>query len=162
MQYLVGCWLCSRVVDWQLRFSLCSGAVTTNVLTMVASLYYLLITGSVEYPMLYASCLECCGVLLCCISLSCSSACSLVFSLKELCLSEVLGFCSLFYLVHSCNALWDSMSRHIPSGIACLVSQAPDWQLHSGMACLACGWLIYDWCPPKCVYCKTSCNWLPL
>ena len=51
----------------------------------------------------------------------------LVFSLGDLCLSEVLGFCSLFYLVHSHNALWDSLSRLMHSGIACLVCQAPNW-----------------------------------
>ena len=27
-------------------------------------------------------------------------------------------------------------------------------QLHSGMACLACDWLIYDWCLTKCIHCK--------
>ena len=97
---------------------------------MVVALYYPLVPGSVEYPMLYASCLGCCGVLLCCASLSCSSgyfACPPVFSLRELCLSEDLGFCILFYLVHSCDALWDSLSRLMPSGIACLASQAPYW-----------------------------------
>ena len=57
----------------------------------------------------------------------CSSACPPVFSLKELCLSEVLGFCSLFYPVHSHNALFDSLSRLMPSEIACLAAQAPDW-----------------------------------
>ena len=92
-----------------------------KALTMVVSLYYPLFLGSVEYPMPYDSCLGCCGVLLCCASFSCRLGCSVcppVFSLRELCLSEVLGFCSLFYLVHSCDALWDSLSRLIPPGIA--------------------------------------------
>ena len=99
----------------------------TKVLAVVVSLYYPLASGSVEYHMPYASCLGCCGVLLCCVSLSCSSACPPVFSLKELCLSEVLGFCSLFYLVPSCNAPWDSLSGLLHSGIACLASQASNW-----------------------------------
>ena len=79
----IGCWLCSRVVGWQFRFSLYE-AVTTKVLTMVVSLYNPLVLGSVEYPMPYASCLGCFGVLLSCASLSCSSGCSAcppVFSL---------------------------------------------------------------------------------
>ena len=114
----IGVWLflCPSAMGWQLRFSLCSGAVTAKDLTMVVVLYCPLVPGSVEYPMPYASCLECGGVLICCASLSCSScysacpllycnlACPPVFSLKELCLSEVLGFCSLFYLVHSHDA----------------------------------------------------------
>ena len=137
----------SKVVGWQLRFSHCSGAVTMKVMTMVVSLYYPLVLGSVEYPMPYASCLECCGVLLCCVSLSCSSACPLVFSLKELCLSKVLGFCSLFYLVHSHDALWDSPSRPMPSGIACLALQAPDWAFAfwDGLSGL---WLVGLWLGP--------------
>ena len=69
---LYGCWLFSRVVSWHLRFSLCSGVVTTKALIMVESLYYPLVLGSVEYLMPYASCLGWCGVLLCCASLSCS------------------------------------------------------------------------------------------
>ena len=32
-----------------------------------------------------------------------------------------------FYLVHSCYALWDSLSRFMPSGIACLAFHTPDW-----------------------------------
>ena len=54
----------------------------TKVLVVVVSFYYLLVSGSVEYAMPYASCLWCCGVLLCCVSLSCSSAFPPVFSLK--------------------------------------------------------------------------------
>ena len=80
----------------------------------------------------YASCLGCCGVLLYCASSSCSSGCSAyppMFSLKELYFSEDLGFYSLFYLVHSHDTLWDSLSRLMPSGIACLAFQAPDWVL---------------------------------
>ena len=69
---------------------------------------------------------ECCPAVSACLVAYCSSACPLVFSLRELCLSEVLGFCSFFYLVHSCDALWDSLSRLMPSGIACLASGAPD------------------------------------
>ena len=49
----------------QLRFSLCNGAVTTKVLIMVVSLCCPHVSGSAEYPMPYASCLECCGVWLC-------------------------------------------------------------------------------------------------
>ena len=75
---------------------------------------------------------ECCSAVPACLvvfsfkglCLSCSSDCS---ALLQLSLSEVLGFCSLFYLVHSHDALWDSLSRLMPSGIACLASQAPDW-----------------------------------
>ena len=47
--------------------------------------------------------------------------------LKELCLSEDLGFCSLFYLGHIHIALWDSLSGLVHFGIVCLASQAPDW-----------------------------------
>ena len=155
---------------WQLRFSLYSGAAMTKALAVVVSLYYLLVSGSVEYPMPYASCLGCCGVLPCCVSLSCSlvvllycsSGCPPVFFLKDLCLSEVLGFCSPFYLVHIHEALWDSLSELMHSGIACLAFQAPDlavafWDGLSGL------WLAnYDWCPPKCAYCKLSCDWLLL
>ena len=53
---------CFSVVGQQLRFSLYSGAVMTKALAVVVSLYYLLVSGSVEYPMPYASCLRCCGV----------------------------------------------------------------------------------------------------
>ena len=55
------------------------------------------------------------------------SACPPVFSLKKLCLSKDLGFCILFYVVHSHDALWDSLSWLMPSGIACPAFQAPDW-----------------------------------
>ena len=126
---------CRLLAGWQLRFSPCSVAVTTKTLTMVVSLYYPLVLGSVVYHMPYAFCLGCCEVLLCCVSLSCSSGysaycssvCPCVFSLKELCLSKVFGFCSFFHLVHSHDALWDSLFRHMLSGIACLASQFPDW-----------------------------------
>ena len=73
----------------------------------------------------YASCLASCIVVG-----SCSSsqlACPGVFSLKELCLSEDLGFCSLFYPVHICTEPWDSLSGFVHSGIACLASQVPAW-----------------------------------
>ena len=69
----------------------------------------------------YAYCLASSSVVACC------SSSQLILSLKELCLSEDLGFYSLFYLVHSGGALWDSLSRLMPSGIACLASQTPDW-----------------------------------
>ena len=141
---------------WQLRFSLFSRAVTTKVLAVAVFLYYSLVSGSVEYPMPYASCLASSSVV------ECSSSSQLFLFIKELCLSEDLGFCNLLYLLHSHDALWDSLSRLMPSGIACLASQAPDWAVASGIACLACDWLIYDWCPPKCVYCKTSYDWLLL
>ena len=57
----------------QLRFSLYSGAVTTKALTMVVLILLSLVSGSVEYPMPYASCLVSCSVVWRC---SCSSACS--------------------------------------------------------------------------------------
>ena len=56
-----------------------------------------------------------------------SSDCPVVLCLMQLSLSEDLGFCSLFYPGHSHGALLDSLSRIMPSGIACPVSQAPDW-----------------------------------
>ena len=99
---------------------------------MVVALYCPPVPGSVQYPMSYVSCLECCGVWLsstCPVAQVVFSACPPVFSLKELCLSKDFGFCSLFYLVHSCDALWDKLCRHMPSGIACLASQAPDWEV---------------------------------
>ena len=58
--------------------------------------------------MLYAflpSLLQCCWVLL-----SLSSACLVVLCLMQLTLSEDLDFCSLFYPVHICTALWDSLT----------------------------------------------------
>ena len=69
-----------------------------------------------EYPMPYAflpSLLQCCWVLL-----SLSSACLVVLCLMQLSLSEDFGFCSLFYAVHICTALWDSLSGLVHSGIA--------------------------------------------
>ena len=151
---VVWLYLCSKVVGWQLRFSLCSGAVTTKALVMVVALYFPLVPDSVEYPMPYASCLGWCGVWLCSaclvapiILLCFSSACPPVFSLKELCLSKVLGFCSLFYLVHSHDALWGSLSRRMPSGISCLASQVPDWAVAfwDGLSGL---WLFDLWLVP--------------
>ena len=58
---------------------------------------------------------------------SLSSVCPVVLCLMQLSLSEDLGFCSLFYPVHSHDALWDSLSRPMHSGIVCLASQALDW-----------------------------------
>ena len=69
-----------------------------------------LFSGSVEYPMPYAFC----SVVGCC---SAYPLLNLLFSLKELCLSEDLGFYILFYSVHICTALWDSLSRLVQSGI---------------------------------------------
>ena len=46
----------------QLRFSLYSRAVTTKALTVVVLLLLSLVSGSVEYPMPYASCLVSCSV----------------------------------------------------------------------------------------------------
>ena len=94
------------------------------------------------YPMLYAFCLAFCSVVG-----SCSSsqlACPVVFSLKELCLSEDLGFCSLFYPVHICTALWDILSGIVHSGIGCLASWAPDWTVAfwNGLSGL---WLVALW-----------------
>ena len=76
-----------------------------------------------EYPMPYASCLVSCSVVG-----SCSSSqltCPVVLCLMQLSLSEDLIFCSLFYPVHICTVLLDSLSRLVHSGIACLASQAP-------------------------------------
>ena len=56
-----------------------------------------------------------------------NSACPVVLCLMQLGLSEDLGFCSLFYPVHSCDAPWDSLSRPMYSGIACLASLDLDW-----------------------------------
>ena len=54
----------------------------TKALAVVVSLYNLLVSGSVEYPMPYASCLGCCGVLFCCVSLACGSGCSALLQLS--------------------------------------------------------------------------------
>ena len=113
----------------QLRFSLYSGAVTTKVLTIVVFLYYPLVLTLWSILCLMPSCLFFCSVVGCC---SAYPLLVLLFSLKELCLpcssdcsallqlslSEDLGFCSLFYLVHICTALWDSLSGLVHSGIA--------------------------------------------
>ena len=45
-----------------------------------------------------------------CLLPSLLQCCLEVFSLRELCLSKDLGFCSLFYLGYICIALWDSLS----------------------------------------------------
>ena len=62
---------------------------------------------------LLPSLLQCCLVLL-----SLSSACLIVLCLMQLSLSEDLSFCSLFYPVHICTALCDSLSGLVHSGIA--------------------------------------------
>ena len=131
----------------------------TKVLSIDVFLYYLLILVLWSILCLMPSCLVSCSVVGCC---SAYPLLVLLFSLKELCLSEDLGLYILFYPVHVCIALWDSLSGLVHSEIACLASQAPDWQLHSGMACLACESLPYDRCPSKHVYCKTDYDWLPL
>ena len=74
--------------------------------------------------MLYTSCLVSCSVDW---SFSWSAACPDVLCLMQLSLSEGLDFCSPFYAVHICTALWDSLSGLVHSGIACLASQASDW-----------------------------------
>ena len=111
--------------------------------------------GVVQCLVPLACLLRCCGCLLCCVSLS-----SNLLGL-QLCLSAVLGFCSLFYTVYICNALWDSLSGLVHSGTACLASQPMIGQLHSGIACLVCDWLIYDWSLTKYVHCELCCDWLP-
>ena len=73
----------------------------------------------------YASCLASCSVVRSC-SLS-QLACPVVLCLMQLSLPEDLGFCSLFYPVHICTALWDSLSGLVHSRIASLASQASDW-----------------------------------
>ena len=73
--------------------------------------------------MLFASCLASSGVVTAC---SVVSACLLICLIAAL-LSTVFGFCSLFYTVHICNALWDSLSVLVHSGTAFLASQAHDW-----------------------------------
>ena len=54
----------------------------------------------------------------CWVLLNLSSACSVVLCLMQLSLSEDLGFYSLFYPVHICTALWDSLPGLVHSGIA--------------------------------------------
>ena len=122
-------------------------------------LYYLLVLALWSILCLTLSCLGSCSVVGCC---SAYPLLILLFSLKELCLSKELGFCSLFYPVHIHIVCWHSLSGLVHCGKACLAFQAPVGQLHSGMACLACDWLPYDGCSSKCVYCKTDCDWLPL
>ena len=105
---------------------------------------------------LLSSLLQCCGCSLCCVNLSsnlldCSSACPKFWA-------SATSFIQCIFAMHF--------------GIACLglcilgqcvwLSRPLIEQLHSGMACLACDWLIYDWCLSKCVYCKPCCDWLPL
>ena len=75
----------------------------------------------------------------------------------------------------ACLKFWTSAVSFIQCifamhfGIACLglcilgqcvwLSRPLIGKLHSGMACLACDWLIYDWCLSKCVHCKLCCHW---
>ena len=78
-----------------------------------------------------------CPVVLCLMQLSLPSG-TLLGAWEELCFSEDLGFCSLFFLRHIHIALWDSLSGLVHSGIACLAPRPLIGQLLSGMACLAC------------------------
>ena len=66
-----------------------------------------LVTSSVECTMPYAFLPS---LLQCCLELFLGTACPLVLCLIQLSLSEDLGFCRLFYPVHICTALWDSLS----------------------------------------------------
>ena len=59
---------------------------------------------------------------------------TLWFLLLFLSFSGVLWF--PFYLGYSPIELWDSLSDYVHPGIACLVSWASDWLVHSGLACL--------------------------
>ena len=129
MMMCVPCYCCR-----QLRFSLYSGAVTTKVLAIVVFLYYHLVLALWSILCLMPSCLVSCSALLL----------VLLFSLKELCLSEDVGLCSLFYPVHICIALWDSLYGLLHTGIACLASQAPDWAVAfwDGLSGL---WLVTLW-----------------
>ena len=89
----------------------------TKALAVVVSLYYLLVSGSVEYPMPYASCLGCCVVLLCCVSLSCSSGSSALLQLnlpscillKGALLVQSSGTLQSLLFSAFCNASWDSL-----------------------------------------------------
>ena len=78
------------------------------MLVVVVFLLLFLVSGSVEYPMPYASCLVSCRVVWRC------SVVQLVLRyspLMELCLSEELDFCSPFYLgCCFCIAPWGSLS----------------------------------------------------
>ena len=78
-------------------------------------------SGSVEYPMPYASCLVSCSVVWRC---PCSSAYPIVLCLMQLCLSEDLGLYSPFYL--GCFSLHPGIAclGYLHYGIACLASQA--------------------------------------
>ena len=100
----------------QLRFSLYSGAVTTEALAVVVFLYYLLILALWSVLCLMPSLpslLQCCWVLL-----SWSSAC-LVVLLKGALLVWGFGLLQcLFYWVHIHIALWQSLSGLVHSGIA--------------------------------------------
>ena len=55
--------------------------VTTKALAIAVFLYHLLVSGSVDYPMPYASCLAPISVVTCC------SSSQLILSLREFCLS---------------------------------------------------------------------------
>ena len=136
---------------------------------MVAFLYLSLVTCSVEYPMPYASCLvscsvvwrwsSACPVLLCLMQLSLSlgpllNGALLVrgFGLLQSLLSGIVHI-ALWDSLYGLCALWDSSS----SFLSLLIGQ-----VHSGMACLACGWLPFVRCPSKHIYCKTDHDWLLL
>ena len=57
-----------------------------------------------------------------------NSVCPLVLSLMELCLSDLWGFCGLFYL--GCFALHHGIAclGYVHCEIACLASHASDWE----------------------------------
>ena len=105
---------------------------------------------------LLPSLLRCCGHSLCCVSLSsnlldCSSACLKFWT-------SAASFIQCIFTMHlgiACLGLC-ILGQHV-----CLPRPLIG-QLHSGMACLACDWLIYDWCLSRCVHCKLSCDWLLL
>ena len=89
----------------------------------------------------------------------------------------VISWCYSYIAVSACLLFWASAASFMQCifamhfGIACLglcILEQCLWllrsmivQLHSGMACLACDWFIYDWCLSKYVHCKLCCGWLP-
>ena len=76
----------------------------TKALTVVVSLYYLLVF--VEYPIPYASCLGCCGVFLCCVSLSYGLGCSALLQLS-------LSPCGLLKGALLVQSFWVSVASFI-------------------------------------------------
>ena len=109
------------LVDRQLRFFLYSGAVTTKALAVVVFPLLSLVSGSVEYPMSYASCLVSCNVGWR------FSACPVALCLMDLCLSKDLGLCSLFYLGYFCITPWNSLSGLCALWYSLSSFQASNW-----------------------------------